>query len=172
MRLSLTFALLAASAAHAQFANRHIGLELSPMRFTDHELTTGFSATLDGSWYLDNGFDVGLRVPFAMFLTTTSTRQRFGTGGQLYARYLFSQEQLRPWVDLELDVLYIFRDNPDASTQQQVFWGPGVSVGLDYLINDSVAIGARTMFTLYIALENDSPVRPSYGGTVNVSFYF
>lgn len=172
MRTFLIAALLAASSAHAQFANRHVGLELSPMRFTDHELTTGMSATLDGSYYLDNGFEVGLRVPFAVFLTTQSTRQRLGTGGQAYARYLFSQEQLRPWVDVELDVLYIFRDNVDGSTQQQVFWGPGASLGLDYLITESIAIGARTMFTLYIALENDSPVRPAYGGTINVSFYF
>jgi hypothetical protein len=172
MRPLLIFALLAGNTAFAQFANRHVGIELSPMRFTDSELTTGLSATLDGSWYLDNGFELGLRVPFAMFLTHVSARQRLGVGGQAYARYLFSQEQLRPWVDLELDVLYIFRDNADAATQQQVFWGPGVSVGLDCFVTDSVAIGARTMFTLYIALENDAPVRPSYGGTINVSFYF
>src|SRR4051794_29424070 len=169
MRTLLILTLLAAGPASAQFANNHIGLEVSPQRFTDHELTTGLSATIDASRYLDAGFEAGLRAQFAMFLTTQSARQRLGLGGQLYGRYLFSQEQLRPWVDLELDVLYIFRDNPDASTQQQVFWGPGVSAGLDYLINESVAIGARTMFTLYIALENDSPVRPSYGGTVNVS---
>jgi hypothetical protein len=172
MRTFLVVALLAAGSARAQFANRHIGLELSPMRFTDHELTTGLSATLDLSFYIDEGFEVGGRVPFAVFLTTQSTRQRLGTGGQVYARYLFSQERLRPWVDVELDVLYIFRDNVDGSTQQQAFVGPGASLGLDYLVTDSVAIGARTMFTLYIALENDAPLRPSYGGTINVSVYF
>jgi hypothetical protein len=172
MRPLLILALLAADPALAQFANRHIGLELSPTRFTDHEITAGLSATLDGSTYLDDGFEVGLRVPFALFTTTVSSQQRFGTGGQLYARYLFSQERLRPWVDLELDVLYIFRNNVDASTQQQVFWGPGASLGLDYLVTDSVAIGARAIFTLYIAVDNDTLLRPSYGGTINVSFYF
>jgi outer membrane protein len=168
----LAFALLAAGQAHAQFSNRRIGLELSPMRFTDRELTTGLMAMLDGAVYLDDGFEVGLRVPFAMFLTATSNRQRLGTGGQLYARYLFSQESLRPWADLELDVLYIFRDNADALTQQQVFWGPGISAGLDVFVNQSLSIGARGMFTLYVAVNNDTPLRPSYGGTVNAQVYF
>src|SRR5262249_28631374 len=126
----------------------------------------------DGAVYLDDGFEVGARVPFAMFLTTESHRQRLGTGGQLYARCLFSQESLRPWADLELDVLYIFRDNADAATQQQVFWGPGVSAGPDVFIRQSVSVGARGMFTLYIALNNDAPLRPSYGGTLNAQVYF
>ena len=74
------------------------------MRFTDRELTTGLMAVLDFGWYIDDGFEIGLRVPAALFLTTTAHQQRLGTGGQAYARYLFMQESLRPWVSLELDV--------------------------------------------------------------------
>jgi outer membrane protein len=164
--------LCAAAPASAQFANRHVGLELSPLRFTDSELTTGVGITVDASAYIDDGFELGGRVPFNLFLTTQAARQRLATGGQLYAKYLFTQEALRPWVDLELDMLYIFRDNADASTQQQVFCGPGVSFGLDYFVTESVSVGARTMFTLYVAVNNNAPLRPAYGGTANVSFSF
>src|SRR5436309_4392801 len=45
------FALLASATAHAQFANRHLGIEVSPMRFTDRELTTGLMAVIDFGWY-------------------------------------------------------------------------------------------------------------------------
>jgi outer membrane protein len=173
MRPLLICALLAApAAAHAQFANRHIGIELSPMRFTDASVTTGLMAVLDGAWYLDNGFELGLRVPLAMFLTEQASRQLLGTGGQLYARYLFLQESLRPWAGLELDVLYLFRDNPDKTTNTQVFAGPGASVGLEYFLTNEVSIGARTFFALYLAVNNNSPLRPSYGGTLSAQVYF
>lgn len=172
MRTSLVIALLASATAHAQFANRRIGLEVSPMRFTDRELTTGLMAVLDGAVYLDNGFELGLRVPFAMFLTGQSNQQRLGTGGQAYARYLFLQESLRPWIDLEVDVLYIFRDSTDGSPNEQVFAGPGASAGLEYFLTNEVSIGARAMFTLYFGVNNSAPVRPSYGGTASVQVYF
>jgi outer membrane protein len=175
-RLGLVFtaALLAAGQAHAQFANKHIGFELGAIKFTDRELKVGLAAQLEGNIYIENGFDVGLRVPFVLFLTTVANRQRFGVGGQLYVRYLFSEESFRPWASLELDVLGIVREN-DASIsngQQQVFWGPGASAGLDYFVGDSVSLGARGFFTLYIALNNDQPIRPGYGGFGNVKFYF
>lgn len=172
MRTLLTFALLASATAHAQFQNRHLGIEISPMRFTDREVTTGLMAVLDGAYYLDNGFEIGLRVPLAMFLTTSSSKQLLGTGGQIYARYLFLQESLRPWAGLELDVLYIFRDNPSQGTNAQVFAGPGASAGCEYFVTNEVSIGARAMFTLYFAVNNSSPWRPGYGGTVSAQVYF
>jgi outer membrane protein len=172
MRSILAVALLASGAAHAQFQNRHLGIELSPMRFTDAEVTTGLMAVLDGAYYLDNGFEIGLRVPLAMFLTTTASKQLLGTGGQAYVRYLFLQESLRPWVGLELDVLYLFRDNPDRSTNTQIFAGPGASVGLEYFVTNEISIGARTFAALYFGINSSSIFRPSYGGTLNASVYF
>ncbi len=172
MRTILAVALLASGVAHAQFQNRHVGIELSPMRFTDADVTAGLMAVLDGAFYLDNGFELGLRVPLAMFLTSVASRQLLGTGGQAYFRYLFLQESLRPWAGLELDVLYLFRNNPDQSTNTQVFAGPGASAGLEYFVTNEVSIGARTFFALYIAVNNRAPLRPSYGGTLNASVYF
>jgi outer membrane protein len=172
MRTTLAVALLASGAAHAQFQNRHIGIEVSPMRFTDADVTTGLMAVLDGAWYLDNGFELGLRVPLAMFLTTQASKQLLGTGGQAYFRYLFLQESLRPWAGLELDVLYLFRDNPDRSTNTQIFAGPGASVGLEYFVTNEISIGARTFVAIYFGVNSNSPWRPSYGGSLSASVYF
>jgi outer membrane protein len=166
--------LLAASAAQAQFANRRIGFELGALSFRDDELRVGLMAQLEGTYYIENGFEVGLRVPFFLFLTTSATTQRFGTGGQLYVRYLISEEALRPWVGLEVDVLAVFRpgDPANPNEQQNVFFGPGLSAGLEYFVADTVSIGIRPFFTLYIALNNNAPIRPGYGGAGSVHFYF
>jgi len=172
MRPFFVVALIASGTAHAQFQNRHLGIEFSPMRFPDAEVTTGLMAVLDGAYYLDNGFELGLRVPLAMFLTPVASRQLLGTGGQAYVRYLFLQESLRPWVGLELDVLYLFRDNPDSSTNTQIFAGPGVSAGLEYFVTNEISIGARTFFTAYFGVNSRSLFRPAYGGTLAASVYF
>jgi outer membrane protein len=175
IRLVLFLALVAGTNAFAQFANKRIGFELGGLSFTDRELTFGLAAQLEGNIYIENGFDVGLRVPFILFFTRGSeTKQEFGTGGQLYVRYLFSEESLRPYVSVQLDVLVVIRGQVmgDMSANQIVFWGPGAALGLDYFVGDSVSIGARGFFTLYIALNNDQPIRPSGGGYANIAFYF
>jgi outer membrane protein len=167
-------ALLAGSAAQAQFANRRIGLELGGLSFKDNDVKFGLMAQLEGSYYIENGFEVGLRIPAILFIANTSNTQYFGTGGQLYVRYLISEEAFRPWVGLEVDVVGIIRPNAsgDMSQNQQVFWGPGVSAGLDYFVADTVSIGIRPFFTLYLALNNAQLLRPSFGGSAAVHFYF
>jgi outer membrane protein len=165
---------LTASTAHAQFANKRIGFELGGLSFKDSEIKWGLMAQLEGSYYIENGFEVGLRIPFFLFITGQSNLQRFGTGGQVYVRYLISEEALRPWVGIDIDVAVVFRPgdpaNPDQ--QQNVFWGPGVTGGLDYFLSDTVSIGVRPFFTLYLALNNNQLVRPAFGGSAAMHFYF
>ncbi len=166
--------LLSASAAQAQFANKRLGIEVGGLSFQDHDITFGLVAALDGSYYIENGFEIGLRIPFALLLTRESTQQLFGTGGQLYVRYLISEEALRPWIGLEVDVLGILRgaDAANPNGQQSVFWGPGATAGLDYFVGDTVSIGIRPFFTLYIALNNNEPIRIGWGGMAAFHFYF
>src|SRR5690606_21126754 len=99
--------LLGGIEARAQFANKRLGLELGGFSFNDSNLTAGLSALLDGNIYVENGFDVGLKVPFTLFLTRMGNKQEFGTGGQLYFRYLFSEESFRPYAGLAVDVLVV-----------------------------------------------------------------
>lgn len=174
--LVLVVALLGGFEARAQFANKRLGIELGGFAFTDRNMTAGIAAQLEGNYYIENGFDVGLRVPFALMLTRNSAQQLFGTGGQLYFRYLFSEEAFRPYASLGIDVLVIV-GNPDPNGNDQsgnktVFFGPQASAGIDYFVVDTVSIGARGFFTLHFAINNQNAVRPTYGGFGNLHFYF
>ena len=73
---------------------------------------------------------------------------------------------------VELDALYIFRDSDSTGAQNQAFAGPGISLGLEYFVTGDIAIGARTLCTLYIAVNNNSPLRAGYGGTISAQVYF
>lgn len=168
-------AALGATEAQAQFANRRIGFEVGGFTFNDREVTAGLSFQIEGTFYIENGFEVGARIPASLLLTRQSNKQLFGTGGQIYFRYLFSEDSLRPYAGLAIDVLAIIRGNVDgdtSSTNQQVFWGPQAFGGLDYFLVDTVSIGARGFFTLYIAINNTNAIRPGGGGFLNVHFYF
>jgi outer membrane protein len=173
--LVLVVALLGGMEAQAQFANKRLGFELGGFSFNDAEVTAGIAVQLEGNYYIENGFDVGIRVPAILMLTKTSNKQEFGTGGQLYFRYLFSEESVRPYAGLAIDVLVILRNSVNADTQganQQVFWGPQAFGGLDYFVVDTVSIGARAFFTAHIAINNRNVFRPTFGGFANVHFYF
>lgn len=179
MRKVLTFtvvcaALLGATQAHAQFANKRVGIGFSAYRFTDNDITVGLAPVLEGSYYIENSFEVGIRVPFTIFLTRLSSQQYFSIGGELYVRYLFSEETLRPWLGIEVDAFGILnRADTDLTGNQKVFFGPGASAGLDWFPTDNFSIGPRAFFTLYLALNTlTAVVRPTYGGTVNAHIYF
>ena len=174
--LVLLLALVGGQEARAQFANRRIGFELGGFTFNDREVTAGLSVQLEGTFYIENGFDVGLRIPATLLLTRQANKQLFGTGGQLYARYLFSEETLRPYAGLAIYVLVIIRGsdpaNPDSGGNQQVFFGPQAFAGIQDFPIDTVSIGARGFFTLYFAVNNSNAIRPGGGGFLNVHFYF
>ena len=167
-------ALFFSSEAHAQFANKRIGLELGVYRFSDNDITLGLPLVLEGSFYIENGFEVGLRVPLTLYLTRFGNQQYFGLGANVFIRYLFSEETLRPWIGGEVDFSYIFRDeNSDMTGNQRYFFGPGAAAGLDWFISDTVSIGPRAFFTLNLALNSKTAVvRPTYGGTFNAFAYF
>jgi outer membrane protein len=172
--LVLVVALLGGMEARAQFANKRLGFELGGFSFNDRNVTAGLAVQLEGNYYIENGFDVGIRVPAILLLTRQSNKQEFGTGGQLYFRYLFSEESFRPYAGLAIDVLVILRgqDMTDSSGNQQVFWGPQAFGGIDYFVVDTVSIGARAFFTAHIAINNQTVFRPTFGGYANVHFYF
>ena len=172
--LVLVVALFGGMEARAQFANKRLGFELGGFSFNDAEITAGVAAQLEGNIYIENGIDVGIRIPAVLLLTRVSNKQEFGTGGQIYFRYLFSEESVRPYAGLAIDVLVVLRGQiaGDTSGNQQVFWGPQAFGGLDYFVVDTVSIGARGFFTAHIAINNRNVFRPTFGGFANVHFYF
>lgn len=178
--LVLCMGLFTAAEAHAtaSFANRSLGLGVSGFRLLGEEsgVDWGIPLTLEGGYYIENGFDLYLRVPLMLLY------QKFGfgpdqsagglilaTGGQFGVRYLFMEESLRPYVNLHLAGIYFFRDGA-AFNLPNFFAGPGVGAGVDYFVGESISIGARAYFDLFITL-NAAP-RFAIGGGINAATYF
>ncbi len=173
---TLILAVLFAGTAQAQFANRSFGGGVSFVKFIGGDAATGVNfavpLTLEGSLYIENGFDLYAQVPL-MIVDVASGADRpghgagqvFGTGAHLGARYLFLQESIRPFVGLEL-ASFVLITAPDP----KVFFGPGASAGLDWFVSDTISVGARGFFDLFFELN--LPVRPTFGGGLNFAAYF
>jgi len=172
------------AAANASFANRSLGLSFSAFKLVgdDGLVDFGLPLALEGSFYVENGFVLFLNVAAAIFyqkqFVGAANQGGFvwGGGGQVGARYLFLEENVRPYAELHLAVLGIGKaaggaeDNMAVTNAPKVFAGPGAAVGVDYFAGDSVSIGVRGFFDLYITLI--AAPRYSFGGGLNVATYF
>lgn len=161
--------------AHAQFANRSLGGGVSFIKLFGGGKGTGVDfavpLTLEGSLYIESGFDIYAHIPVMLVNVTTGADTPsgrglvFGSGGHLGVRYLFSEETLRPYVGIELAGFVLLLKNAPV-----VFIGPGATVGLDYFVSDTITIGARGFFDLFIELNVDP--RPAVGGGIAAAAYF
>ncbi len=175
MRLSiLTFLavsclLLTPTAARAQFATRSVGI--GGQATTSINNAAQWAITLEGSVYIESGFDVYLRIPVMLTetpvgaSTQSGAGQVLGSGGNLGVRYLFLEEQIRPYVGLHLSALVLF-------TQPLVngFAGLGATVGTDFFVTDFLAIGVRGTYDIFIDLNK--PPRHNFGAGLNVTTFF
>lgn len=182
MRKTLTMVVLGlglmtavpAQAGTGSFANRSLGLSLGGFKFMgENELIDwGLPIALEGGYYLGDGFDLYLRVPLMLlyqkaFVTSGGGAGLvFATGGQFGMRYLFLEEDIRPYVNIHLAGLYFFRDQALGN----FFFGPGAGGGLDYFVGESVSIGARAYFDMFINLNQ--PLRFAIGAQAYVTTYF
>jgi len=145
-----TLALLGAAPAHAQFANRSLGLSLGYMDFND---TKGLDDTMfvgiDASLYIEGGFEVVSLSKIAFPKDTTDPKQKrvVGLAPSLGLRYLFMEESIRPYVGSDVSYLVVFK----SSTSN--FVGIGPNVGVDFFVSDSVSVGVRGQYNFYIALN-------------------
>ena len=93
--------LLVAGSAHAQFANRSLGGGLGFVKLLGGSSLGGSTGvdfaiplTLEGSLYIDSGFDIYLRIPVMLTesptgaATASGRGQVYGSGGSLGVRYL------------------------------------------------------------------------------------
>jgi outer membrane protein len=161
----------------ASFANRSLGLGVSGFSLLPSGadvVTWGLPITLEGGLYVENGFDLYLHIPFMIL----SQKVGFGpdkaspglilaTGGEFGVRYLFMEESVRPYVMLHLAGLYLFRD---SALGNNFYAGPGVGAGIDFFVADSISLGLRGTFDLYLTLN--APVLFSVGGGLNATTYF
>ncbi|HEX8825115.1 MAG TPA: hypothetical protein VF794_34675 [Archangium sp.] len=147
--LGFSVALFAAAPAHAQFANRSLGVSAGYMSFngTASLTSTGFLG-FDASLYIENGFEVVSLTKIAFPADPISGRRVVGLAPSLGIRYLFLEESIRPYVGADLSYLHVFKPQGDSN-----FAGVGPNAGLDFFVSDSISIGARAQFNAYLSLE-------------------
>ena len=142
-------ALFAATSAHAQFANRSLGLSAGYMSFNN---TASLNSTVflgfDASLYIENGFEV---VSLTKIASPDGSHQRAAGGGPgplVGIRYLFMEESFRPYLGADLSYLHIFKPQGDSD-----FFGVGPNAGLEFFVSDSISLGARAQFNVYLSLR-------------------
>jgi hypothetical protein len=163
------FPLLFAAVAHAQYAPSSLGL--GPQATAVIGDTPMVGVDLEYARYLESGFVFFADVPILIASTAvgadtpTGSGRVFATGGRLGVRYLFTEGMVRPWVALQLAGLVLV-------TKPEVTWyaGAGTSVGLDWILSESFALGARLVYDVFVDLNR--PWRQQLGGSINVSVLF
>jgi len=164
--LAVALALFATTQASAQFSNKSLGLALGYMKMNaDPSVDWAVPLSLEGSLYIESGFDLVIRVAPMLVTNKISGLQLFGCSFNLGVRYLFSEESLRPYVGIGLAGLYL-----DRVDQQAGYAGVGAFAGLDYFVADSISIGARAFANIYLMLN--TPMTEGFGAQGVVATYF
>ena len=165
--LAVFGALLASATAHAQYQNRTIGLSVGYLKMNvnengiDHAIPVGLGASL----YIENGWVMVTHFDFMIVTQQPVDQQALGVAPTLGFQYLFSEEDLRPYAGLDLSYLHIFSDFGTSN-----FFGLGPNLGVDYMVSESVSLGVKAQYNLYLALNN--PVQNSFGAQLVAKTYF
>ncbi|MDY7225509.1 hypothetical protein [Hyalangium rubrum] len=164
--LGLTVALLWAAPAHAQFANRSLGLSLGYMDFNRTAgLEGGFFLGLDASLYIEGGFDLVSLTKITFPKDPATGKRVVGLAPSIGIRYLFLEESFRPFAGSDISYLFVLRE---GTTGQYVGIGP--NVGFEYFVSDSVSLGLRGQYNIYIALNEDTQNSLTFGATAAAYF--
>jgi outer membrane protein len=140
-----------ASSARAQFANHSIGFEAGYL-FIDSGVQAGSGPDigLEATLYLDSGFELYFRVLVGLHenLAVTPPQKAVGIFPALGVRYLFSEEQLRPYVGLSVAYMHFFGDNLPGA-----LFGVSPNAGLEYFFQANTALGLQAEYHRILALN-------------------
>ena len=171
LTFAAVFGLLLARDAQAQYSPRTFAVGARFSGFAGSSERWAPALTLDGSWYIDHGFDVFLQVPLMIIQTSAGAEtpsgagQLFGTGGHLGIRYLFLQERVRPYAGVQLSALVLI-----TKPELHYFFGPGAMAGVDFYLTDFLSLGVRGSYDLFVELNR--PLRHGLGATVSLGTTF
>lgn len=160
-------AMLGGGAAHAQFANRSVGFSLGYLQLNDNIINRGFPVGLMGTAYLEDGWEATVRVHGFIVTLQLTGLQAFAVDGGLGIRYLFLQEQFRPYVGLELSYFQLLGD---AAGGLLNYVGASPAVGFDFMLGPQLSLGPRAQVNVYWMLNRNLNV--AYEATVELGFYF
>ncbi|MFY0574350.1 outer membrane beta-barrel protein [Cystobacter fuscus] len=149
LSLALLAALFAAAPAHAQFANRSLGLSAGYMNFNNTQsLSETFFIGFDASLYIESGFEVVSLTKLTFPYDPISDQRVVGIAPSLGVRYLFLEESIRPYLGADLSYLHVFKPAGDSN-----YVGLGPNAGLDFFVADSISLGVRAQYNFYLALN-------------------
>ncbi len=164
--LGLATALLGSLPAHAQFANNSLGLSVGYMKFDDATgLDNALFLGLEGGLYIESGFELVSLTKISFPKDPGTDKRVIGLAPSIGLRYLFLEEELRPYAGADLSYLFVFKS---ATTSQYVGLGP--NAGIDYFVSDSVSLGVRGQYNFYFNLNED--VQTSLAISVGAAAYF
>lgn len=162
------FAALFATAAHAQFSNRTLGLSVGYLKLNaDNGIDHAFPIGLEASSYIENGFELVGKFDFMILhQPLPADLNVVGIAPTLGFHYLFAEEDIRPYAGVDLSFLHIF----GSETDTQNYFGLGPNVGVDFMVSESMSLGAQAQYNLYLALNG--PTENSLGFAAVVKTFF
>jgi outer membrane protein len=166
LALGLSVALFAAAPAHAQFANRSLGLSLGYMNFNNTaSLNNTVFVGFDASLYIESGFEAVSLTKISFPEDPITGNRVVGLAPSLGIRYLFLEESIRPYVGADLSYLHIFKQQGESN-----FFGIGPNAGIEVFVSDSIALGARAQFNAYLSLSERVQTSLILSGGASVYF--
>jgi outer membrane protein len=140
---------LVSGAAHAQFANRSIGFSGGYIRLNDNILNQAIPFGLLGTYYLEDGLEVTARVHGMIVTLALNGTQAFAAGGGLGIRYLFLQENFRPYVGAEMSYFQAFFEQNGGLN----YVGVSPAAGFDVMFGSQFSLGPRAQVNIYWMLN-------------------
>lgn len=147
--------LFVSTEAHAQFNNRSVGAQVG---FIDLDrvggvVDWGIPLGINSTGYIDAGFEWTFGISGMLLGIEGSDSVVLGATGGPGMRYLFLQETLRPYAGVELTYLHIFFGNLGVDLTAN-YVGLAPNVGIDYFVMDTLSLGAKAQFNVYVTLTN------------------
>ncbi|HEY8210107.1 MAG TPA: hypothetical protein VIG99_21625 [Myxococcaceae bacterium] len=161
-------AMLCGGAAHAQFANRSIGFSAGYIQLNDNILNRGFPFGLMGTYYLEDGLELTLRVHgLIVTVAVANNVQAFAASGGFGVRYLFLQEQFRPYVGAEISYFQLIGGGGGDLLN---YVGASPAAGFDVMLGPQFSLGPRAQVNLYWMINRN--LNTAWEVTVEAAAYF
>lgn len=160
-------AMLCSGAAHAQFANRSIGFSAGYIQLNDNILNRGFPFGLMGTYYLEDGLELTARVHGLIVTVLLTNTQSFAASGGFGLRYLFLQEQFRPYVGVEISYFQLIGQGGGELLN---YVGAAPAAGFDLMLGSQFSLGPRGQVNLFWMLNRN--LNFAYEVTVEAAAYF
>ncbi len=164
-------AALWASPAAAQYGNSGLALTTGYFQVSEQQETvavdSGIPIGLEGSRYLENGFETYLRLQGMLLKERITQQYVVGLAPAIGIRYLFNEQGIRPYAGFDLSYLHIFGGDTGLVLDRV---GPGVNLGIEFAVSDQLSLGVRAQSALYVML-NKSPFF-SLGASAVAATYF